>query len=81
MVVPEHRIVNFNFVSPFMSTEHTNKCLVDLAVNLPQGRPPSCSSVGGPRSSSPSLEVDYTERVLVQNGMDVKLNNIPDLAN
>jgi len=88
MVAPEHRIANFNFVSSFMSTEHTNKRLADLAVDLPQGRPPSHLSVGGPRSSSPSpmdssppSEVDYAKRVLAQNEIDVKLDNIPDLTN
>ena len=86
MVAPKRRIANFNFVSPFMSTEHTNKCLANS--DLPQGRPSSHPSVGGPRSSSPSpmdssspSEVDYAKRVLAQNRMDVKLDNTPDLTN
>jgi len=88
MVAPEHKIVNFNFVSPFMSTEHTNKYLANTAVDLPQGRPSSCPSVRGPRStflspmdSSSPLEVNYAEHILMQNRMDVELDDIPALTN
>jgi len=88
MVVPKHRIANFNFVSPFMSTEHTNKCLIDSGIDLLWSRPSFCPSVKGPRSVSPSpidfsspLEVNYAKCVLAQNRMDIKLDNTPDLAN
>ena len=88
MVAPEHKIVNFNFVSPFMSTEYTNKCLANTAVDLPQGRPSFCPSVRGPRSTflspmdfSSPLEVNYAEHILMQNRMDVELDDIPALTN
>ena len=86
MVAPKCRIANFNFVSPFMSTKHTNEHLTDSADDLPQGRPPSHPSIGGPRSTSPSpmdsslpLEVNYAECVLAQNSMDIKLDITPNL--
>jgi len=34
-----------------------------------------------PMDSFPPLEVNYAEHVLAQNGIDVKLDNTPDLTN
>jgi len=49
-----------------------------MAVNIQRGRPISRASVGSPRSPSSSLttssnlfDVDYVERVAMQNNMDV----------
>jgi len=73
MVVPKRRIANFNFVTPSMSTKHTNERPANLADNLPWSRLPSCPSVGGPRSASPSpmdssppSKVNYAEYFLAQ---------------
>ena len=88
MVVPKRRIANFNFVTPSMSTKHTNERPANLADNLPWSRPPSCPSVRGPRSASPSpmdssppSKVNYAEYFLAQNDMDIEGDNIPNLAN
>jgi len=87
MVAPERSIANFNFIMSPMSTVHTNEQPNDTAVNIPQGRPLSRASVGGPRSASPSpidfsppSEINYAERVLAQNSMDVEFNDMPSLA-
>jgi len=71
-----------------MSTKHPNERPANTVDDIPQDRPPSRPSIGGPRSassspmdSSPPSEVNYTEYLLVQNGMDVELDSTLNLDN
>jgi len=88
MVASERRIVNFNFFTPSMSTKHLNKHPADTVDDISRGRPSSHPSIGGPQSASPSpmdffplLEVNYMERLLTQNGIDIELDSTLDLNN
>jgi len=84
MVAPERSIANPSFSNLAMNPEYTRERPADTAVNIQRGRPSSRISVGGPRSassspvdSSPPSEMDYAERVQLQNNMDVEEDNEP----
>ena len=85
MVAPETSTANTHCFSPpsSMNAYHTNpERPADTAINIQRGRSSSRPSVGGPRSPSMSpmsasseSEMDYAERVALNNNMDVVEND------
>ena len=75
-------IIFLEYDNPAMNLEYTYERPTDTAVNVQQGRPISCASVGGlcsislsPMDFSPSSKIDYIKCIQLQNNMDIKEDN------
>ena len=89
MVVPESNIADIHSSSKPINpnVENTKARPDNTALNIQRGHPPSHTSTESSHSLFPSLIDDllpsycnYTERVTVQNNMDIVADNAPSTA-